>query len=104
MDRNARPHDYTEALHGLDYPASLSAVHNKVHDKGGLNREVLWIVDHLPDRVYHSQDDVLAEVDRTYETIGPLAGGGLAASPATVKGKRAAETEDASEPSQSGTE
>jgi hypothetical protein len=103
MDRNARPQDFIEALHGLDYPASLSGVRNRVHDKGGINREVPWIVDHLPDRVYHSQDEVLAEVERTYEATGPLAGGGPAASPATVKGKRAAPTDDA-EPSQAGTE
>ena len=48
-------------------------------DTGGLDTEVLHVVQQLPDRSYESPDDVLAEVRSVYSAGTTLAGAGPAA-------------------------
>lgn len=78
-ERHAEPEEFRKALYGLDFPASRAAIHRKAQDKGGLDTEVLFILERLPDREYESLDDVLTELPDVYAAEGGLAGAGPAA-------------------------
>src|SRR5688572_22606617 len=73
MDRrNAELDEYLRALEGLDYPTSRSAIINRATDNGGLDTEVLRVLQRLPDRTYSSRDQILAHVRRDDATRGAL--------------------------------
>jgi hypothetical protein len=67
MTTNADPKDFLHALHGVDFPASRSQIVNAAKDTGGLNGDVLLILEQLPERMYVTAEDLTAEVQRTYE-------------------------------------
>ena len=71
-ERNAEPEEYRRALHGLDYPASRDAIVRKAADHGGLDREVLYVLERIPERPYESFEDVQRAIDVVYETHGGL--------------------------------
>jgi hypothetical protein len=76
---NAAPDEFVKGMAGLDFPASKSAIKKAVHDKGGLDTEVLHILDRIRDRTYEDAADVGREVRRVYEEFGGLGDGGPAA-------------------------
>ena len=77
--RHAQPREYRDALEGLDFPTSSSAIKRKAHDKGGLDTEVLFILDQLPDETYDSMDEIETAIEAVYAEAGGLVGGGPAA-------------------------
>jgi uncharacterized protein DUF2795 len=80
MPTNADADEFMRALHGLDFPASRAQVVNKAKDKGGLDTEVLYIFEQLPDRTYETPEELRAAVIDAYETHhGGLADAGPAA-------------------------
>jgi hypothetical protein len=84
---NADLREYEQALEGIDFPASRIAIHRKAADTGGLDTEVLLMLDRIPDRTYTSVDDVLREVQRAFAEQGGMSDGGPAA-PATTDVKK----------------
>lgn len=75
MQRNADRSEYLEAFEGLDFPTSKPAIVRKAADTGGLDNEVLFVLENLEDRTYQSPDDILADVERVYAATDGLAGG-----------------------------
>jgi hypothetical protein len=71
--------EYLRGLEGLDYPTSRRAVINRASDTGGLDNEVLHVLEQLPDRTYDSREDVMAAVREVYRSGSTLAGAGPAA-------------------------
>jgi len=68
--RHADPREFIDALEGLDWPASKAAIRNKAHDKGGIDTEVLWVLDRIGDRPYDTFEDLRREIDLVYEAEG----------------------------------
>jgi len=71
--RHAEQREFIDALEGLDWPASKAAIRNKAHDKGGIDTEVLWVLDRIADRPYDTFHDLRTEIDLVYR----VEGGGL---------------------------
>lgn len=69
-----KPHatkaDYELAFKGFHYPISRAAILNMGRDKGGVDREVAIILRSLPDRKYHSVDEVKEAVRGVYRARG----------------------------------
>ncbi len=76
--RHVSPQEFREALTGVDFPASRDAIIKKARDRGGQNREIFHILRHIRDRVYRSVEEVDAEIDRVYESVGGLPSAGPA--------------------------
>lgn len=76
---NADPGEFIRALSGIDFPTSRSALVRTAADKGGMDTEVLFVLEQLPDRSYETLADLEAEVRRVYESTGGLADNGPAA-------------------------
>lgn len=93
---NADRRDYTRALAGLDYPASRDAIVRKAADHGGLDTEVLYILENLSEDSYDTEYELQQAIDGAYEETNGLSGGTPAA-PADPDVKRdtarAAETD-----------
>ena len=68
--RHAEPREFVDALEGLDWPASKAGIRNKAHDTGGIDTEVLWVLDRIGDRPYDTLDALQAEIERVYEAEG----------------------------------
>ena len=66
MPTNPDPKDFLLALHGVDFPASRSQIVNAAKDTGGLNGDVLLVLEQIPERTYASPQDLTDEVQRTY--------------------------------------
>ena len=80
MATNADADEFMRALHGLDFPASRDQILNEAKDKGGLDREVLYIFGQLPDRTYETAAALRGAVLDAYAAHhGGLAGAGPAA-------------------------
>jgi NAD-dependent dihydropyrimidine dehydrogenase PreA subunit len=62
--------DYRKAFAGFHYPISRDAVYRMARDKGGLDREVSRILEQLPLRKYHSEDDLTQAVRMIYRMNG----------------------------------
>lgn len=77
--RHADRREYRAALEGLDFPASPSAILRKAHDHGGIDSEVLFILEQLPDETYGSLEELETAIEQVYEESGGLVGGGPAA-------------------------
>jgi hypothetical protein len=80
--------EFKKALSGLDYPASKAAIINKARDKGGLDAEVSFVLEHIHDHAYGSFDEIAAEIRQAYERAGGLADAGPAARPAASRDDR----------------
>lgn len=68
MTTMADPKDFLHAFHGLDFPASRSQIVNAAKDTGGLNGDVLLILEQLPERMYASAEDLTQEVQCVHVT------------------------------------
>jgi hypothetical protein len=79
--RNAEPEEFIEAVAGLDYPTSKDAILRKAMDRGGIDREVPYVLEQIPDRTYHSLSEIMDEVEHVYALGGGLPVGKGAAPP-----------------------
>lgn len=66
----AQPDDWERALRGVDFPASKVAIVRDVHENGGIDSEVLKLLDRLPKGEYNSLEDMLADVRALYVADG----------------------------------
>lgn len=66
MSTNLDPKDFLHAFHGLAFPASRTQIVNAAKDTGGLNGNVILILEQLPERSYATTRDLADEVQRTY--------------------------------------
>ena len=66
MPANVDPKDFLHAFHGLDFPASRSQILGAARDTGGLNGDVILILERLPERMYATAKDLTEEVQRSY--------------------------------------
>lgn len=60
------PKDFLHAFHGLDFPASRTQIVNAAKDTGGLNGDVLLVLEQLPERMYATAEDLTEEVQRVH--------------------------------------
>jgi hypothetical protein len=60
------PKDLLHAFHGLDFPASRSQIVGAAKDTGGLNGNVIPMLEQLPERMYATTKDLTEEVQRMY--------------------------------------
>ena len=67
MPASVDPKDFLHACHRLDFPASRSQIVGAAKDTGGLNGDVLLILEQLPERMYATPEDLTAEIQRIYE-------------------------------------
>lgn len=95
--KNADPQEYLRALDGLDFPASLPAIVRRARDTGGLDTEVMFVLERMPERTYASLDDIGEEIRRVYDEVGGLPDGGPAA-PSGVTGEAKGLTERVADP------
>lgn len=77
--RNAEPAEFIKAFVGLDFPTSKAAVMRKAHDKGGLDTEVIHVLQLIPDRTYDTPEDLNDAVMLVYDRGGALGDAGPAA-------------------------
>ena len=95
--KNAEVEEFFKGMAGLDFPTSRSAIVKKVHDKGGLDTEVLHVINQLPDRTYESAQDVGDEIWRIYREGETLEGAGPAA-PSALDSKQKQLVKDMADP------
>jgi hypothetical protein len=70
MEEKKRLDEFERALKGLDFPASRSAIVNKVRDIGGIDGRVVETAERLPNRTYDWERDAAREFDRVqHESI-----------------------------------
>lgn len=62
----AQPDDWERALRGVDFPGAKVAIIREVHENGGIDREVLDILNRLPQDVYDTLEEMLADVRTLY--------------------------------------
>lgn len=62
----AQPDDWEHALRGVDFPAAKVAIIRDVHENGGIDREVLNMLDRLPKNSYDTLEEMLADVRALY--------------------------------------
>lgn len=79
--RHAERREFEHAISGIDFPASQSAIYQKSKDKGGLDTEVPFILERVPERTYDTMDELWAAIERVYAEQGGLVGAGPAAKP-----------------------
>lgn len=79
MERNASPAEYDRAFSGLDFPAPRDAIVRAASDKGGLDNEVLFVLEQLPQGSYETRHELDSAVNDVYARTGGLAGGDPAA-------------------------
>ena len=66
----AQPDDWERALRGVDFPAAKVAVIRNVREIGGIDHEVLTMLDRLPQNEYETLEDMLADVRALYVADG----------------------------------
>lgn len=62
----AEPTDWERALGGVDFPAAKIAILREVRDHGGLDHEVINILERLPKDEYETRDELLADARALY--------------------------------------
>ena len=67
---SAQPDDWERALRGVDFPAAKVAIVRDVRENGGIDGEVLRLLDRLPKNEYETLDEMLADVRALYITDG----------------------------------
>lgn len=82
QEQNANRAEYLQALSGVEFPVSRDRLVESARDKGGLDTEVLFILEHLPSDSYNTMQDLEGDILRAYEATGGLGDGGPAAVPA----------------------
>jgi hypothetical protein len=81
MQRNADPAEFERALAGVDFPASREGIVRAAADKGGLDNEVLFILEQLPHDTFDTRADVDAAIEDAYTRTSGLSGGTPATGP-----------------------
>jgi hypothetical protein len=81
MERNADPAEFDRALAGVDFPASRAGIVRAASDKGGLDNEVLFILEQLSESTFETRAELDREIDEIYQRTGGLEGGTPAAGP-----------------------
>ncbi len=67
----AQRDDWTRAIEGIEYPTGLFGLRRAIMDRGGLDHEVLDIVNRLPEESdFESEDQLLAAVRAAYAADG----------------------------------
>ena len=70
----AKPHatksDFEASFKGFHYPISRAAILTSGRDKGGIDREVGYVLSLLPDRRYRNVDEVKEAVRNVYRAQG----------------------------------
>ena len=61
---------YSAAFKGFHYPMSRSAIPTMWRDKGGLDREVGYVLSLLPERRYRNVDEIKEAVRAVYRAQG----------------------------------
>jgi hypothetical protein len=79
MGHNASTADFNRALAGIDFPASHDGILHAASDKGGIDNEVLFILEHIPERTYESRQEVDRAIEEAYALTGGFEGGTPAA-------------------------
>jgi len=62
----AQPDDWERALRGVDFPGAKVAIIREVHENGGIDREVIAMLNRLPKDGYDTLDEMLADVRALY--------------------------------------
>ena len=70
MKPHAAKADYEASFKGFHYPISTAAVVNSGRDKGGIDREVGYVLKMLPDRRFENEDELKAAVRDVYRAQG----------------------------------
>ena len=70
MKPHAAKGDYEAAFKGFTYPISRAAVYNRGRDKGGLDREVGYILGLLPERKFQDEAELKEAVRSVYRSQG----------------------------------
>jgi hypothetical protein len=70
MQPRATRDDYDRAFDGLAYPAPIAAVIRKARDHGGIDAEVLPMLEQIPDRTFHSYGELLGTIHDVYAAQG----------------------------------
>lgn len=70
MKPHAGKNDYEAAFKGFHYPISRAAVLNGGRDKGGLDREVGYVLSLLPEGRFASEDELKDAVRAVYRAQG----------------------------------
>ena len=70
MKPHAAKGDYDAAFKGFHYPISRAAVLTSGRDKGGLDREVGYVLSLLPERRYDNEDDLKDAIRAVYRLQG----------------------------------
>ena len=70
MKPHAAKGDYEAAFKGFHYPISRAAVLTGGRDKGGLDREVGYVLSLLPERRYNDVDELKEAVRGVYRAQG----------------------------------
>ena len=81
MERNADPAEFERALAGVGFPASRAGIVRAAADKGGLDNEVLFILEQLGQETFETRADLDHEIESTYRRTRGLTGGTPAAGP-----------------------
>ena len=70
MKPHAAKADYEASFKGFHYPISTAAVVNSGRDKGGIDREVGFILTLLPERRFNDEDELKEAVRNVYRAQG----------------------------------
>jgi hypothetical protein len=62
----AEPADWERALEGVDFPVAKDALIRKARDHGGIDREVIDILERLSQDEYETRDQLIAEARELY--------------------------------------
>jgi hypothetical protein len=62
--RPAVQKDFIHALRAVDFPAPRDRILSAAKDTGGLNEQVLLILEQIPNRTYESSSDLADEIER----------------------------------------
>ena len=62
----AQPDDWERALRGVDFPGAKVAIIRDVRENGGIDSEVLRLLDRLPKNEYETLEEMFADVRALY--------------------------------------
>ncbi len=81
QEQHANRAEYLQALSGVKFPVSRDRLVESARDKGGLDAEVIFILEHLPRDSYATMQELEGDILRAYQATGGLGDGGPAAVP-----------------------
>lgn len=70
MQPHAGKRDYELALHGIEFPVSLSAIMRRARDVGGIDHEVHEMIGRLQRDSYDSREQLVQEIRELYLAAG----------------------------------